>query len=70
MRRRRTPTPERDPELTLSNRTGLDDARLIKIIDRPVLELVTRKHEDNVAKRDNRSILPGLMNTRCHKACS
>lgn len=59
--------PERDPELTLCDRTSLDDVRLIKIIHGLVLDL---RHEEKEAKRENLSILSGLMNMRYHRASS
>lgn len=49
--------PERDPELTVSDRTDLDDARLIKIIHRPVLALISRRHQENKANRESEHIV-------------
>lgn len=54
----------------MSDRTSLDDARLIKIIHRCALDLLTSRHEENKANRDNLAILSGLLNMRSHRGCS
>lgn len=49
-RRRRTLKPERGPERAVSDRTILDDAKLMKIIHRSVQDLVTSRCAVNKAK--------------------
>jgi len=49
-RRRRTRKTGRDSEQTISDRTSLDDAKLIKIIHGSVLDLVTMEHAENKEK--------------------